>query len=53
MNISENTNGDINVKYPGIRLVRLIWIISLISLIIYAYVLSIKNIRKKLCDKNN
>lgn len=58
MDIPENINGDITVKYTGTRLARLTWIISLISLILFVIYnicicIKYKKDRRKLCDKND
>lgn len=48
MDIPENTEGNINIRYTGTRLARITWIISLISLIIFI----IYNIRLILRNKD-
>lgn len=48
MDIPENTEGNINIRYTGTKLARITWIISLISLIIFI----IYNIRLILRNKN-
>lgn len=35
LDIPENTNGDITVRYTGTRLARITWVVSLISLIVF------------------
>ena len=35
LDVPENTNGEITVKYTGTRLARITWGISLISLIVF------------------